>query len=156
RRDRTVSATGSRSRLLLTPGLKDANQILEPLAFKSQHTAAQGSEPVVTTPRIVELGCRALARFDDESFLNEALQRAVQRRRPQAHFALAALEHVLDDRVAVLFAADEGHEDVEPVALEREKGLRCTLRHQSISISYNIYISQDQSDAGPGASLRDQ
>ena len=104
---------------------------------------AERRQPVVAAPRVVELRRRPLARLDDQSFLDQTFERAVERRRPQPDRAAAALEHVLHDPVAVLLAVDERGEDVEPVAFQRQERFGRLSRHRAICISINIHMSQD-------------
>src|SRR4029453_7521443 len=110
------------------------------LALQVEHPLAQGRQPVVPAPRIVELRRRALARLHDQPFLDQPLQGAIQGGRPEAHLTVGTLQDVLHDAVAVLLAADERQENVEPIALERQKTLRALSGHrpyvyQLISIS---------------------
>ena len=53
-----------------------------------------------------------------------------------------AFQDLLHDSVAVLLPAGQREHDVEPLRLERKKGLRIDLRHL-ISIYINIYMSKE-------------
>src|SRR5947209_1873782 len=124
---------------MLSPsfGVDDANQVLEALALGRQDAAAQPGEAIVAPARVIQLRRRALARFFDQLLIHEALERAVERRRPEPHLAGGAVEDLLHDSVTVLVLAGEGEEDVKPVRFQREEGFRAF--HELICIDQYIY-----------------
>ena len=87
------------------------------LAFEIENLLTQRGQSVIASTCIIEFGCRPLAGFCYQPVLNKPLQRAVKGGRPEAHFAFAAFENVVHDRIAVSLAFDEGDEDVKPIAL---------------------------------------
>src|SRR5438093_990989 len=108
---------------MLSPplGVDDANQVFEALALGCQDAASQSSESIVAAARVIQLRRRALARFFDELLIHEALERAVEGRRPEPYLAGGAIEHLLHDSVAVLVLAGKGQQDVKPVRFQGEE-----------------------------------
>src|SRR4029453_7723372 len=143
-----------RGRPLPGSSVENANEVLEALALEIEDAPAQRRQLVVPTTGIVELRRRAVARFDDQSRLDEPSQRAIQRRGPQAHLAVGAREDVLHDGPAVLLTLDEAQQNVEPIALQGQKGARIFLQHDSISISDNIDIGQAGIQQASGVLMR--
>src|ERR1043166_9224318 len=74
----TRSPTRSRARLLPASSVEDAHEVLEALALEIEDAPAQRRQLVVPTTGIVELRRRAVARFDDQTRLDEPFQRAIQ------------------------------------------------------------------------------
>src|SRR4029434_1385802 len=91
----------------------------------------------------IDLRRGALAEFDDQSVVNQPLQRAIQCCGPQSDLTFCAFQHLLHDAVAVLLATHEGNQYVAPVALEWQERLRSLSWHSGGYISSHIYISQD-------------
>src|SRR5574341_1407618 len=67
----TRSPSRSRACLLPTSSLEHANEVLEALALEIEDAPTQRRQLVVSTTGIVELRCRAVSRFDDQSRLDE-------------------------------------------------------------------------------------
>src|SRR5206468_10020980 len=67
----TRSPSRSRARLLPASSIEHANEILEALALEIEDAPAQRRQLVVPTTGIVELRRWAVARFDDQSRLDE-------------------------------------------------------------------------------------
>ena len=74
--------------------------------------------------------------------IDELLQRPVQGCGPESDLTFCALQYFLHDAVAVLLAAHEGQQDVEPIALEWQESLRILSWH-GVYVSHDIYIGQD-------------
>src|SRR5215510_16443129 len=145
---RSRSPRRSRARLLAALRVKRADEILQPLALEIEHALAERRQLVIAAPGIVELGRRAVTRFDDQSFLDETLQRTVQRGRPEPHLPVAPLQHVLHDAVAVLLRSHQGEQNVKPIAFERQERLRRPSRHTAIYILTNTHRSTDDRSRG--------
>src|SRR5262249_21257961 len=107
-------------------GVDDANQVLEALALGCQDAAAQPGEAIVAAAGGIQPRRRALGRFFDQILMHEALERAVERRRPEPYLAVRAVEDLLHDSVAVLVLAGEGEENVKPVRLQGKERFRVT------------------------------
>src|SRR5688572_2662024 len=67
----TRSASRSRARLLPASSVENTNEILEALALEIEDAPSQRRQLVVPATGIVELRRRAVARFDDQSRLDE-------------------------------------------------------------------------------------
>ena len=102
----------------------DTDQVFQSLAFGSEDTAAEPREPVIPPADVILLGRWAVTRLFDEVCVHEPLECAVKRRWPQPDLAIRAVENFLHDPVAMLILIRKRQEDMEPVRLEREKGLR--------------------------------
>src|SRR5262249_39938381 len=122
---------------------KHSDEIFKPLALEIEHALAEWRQLVIAAPGIVELGRRAVTRFDDQSFLDETFQRTVQRGRPEPHLTVAALQHVLHDAVAVLLRSHQGEQNVQPIALEWQERLPRLSLHALICISTHMHIGQE-------------
>ena len=72
-------------------------------------------QAVVAPPLIVIVGVRPLGQLFDQPFVEQPLDRRIERAGAEADGAAGPLVHVLHDRVAVPLAVGEGHEDVEGV-----------------------------------------
>src|SRR5262249_59113864 len=121
---------------------KHSDEIFKPLALEIEHALAEWRQLVIAAPGIVELGRRAVTRFDDQAFLDETFQRTVQRGRPEPHLTVAPLQHVLHDAVAVLLRSHQGEQNVQPIAFERQERLRQLSHHASIYILTNTHLSR--------------
>ncbi len=105
------------------------NQLLEPLAFGVEHTAAQRRKAVVAAAGVVELGSGPVTGLLNQVGLDQPLDRAVQRGRPEADFPGGALQYFLHDPVAVLFFSGEGQHDMEPLCFKGKEGLDPRFGH---------------------------
>src|ERR1700688_374996 len=122
--------------------LNDANQFLQPLALRAERTLAEGREPVIAAARVIQFRRGPFVGLLDQFCLDQALDRAIQCRRPQPHFSLRASQDFLHDSVAMLFPTRKREHDVKPLGLERDEFLRIGFFHtDSICILSNIYMS---------------
>src|SRR5271155_4472056 len=118
-----------------------ANQFLQALTFRVEDTAAEGCQAVIAAPRVVQSRRWPFVGGFDQFRFDEALDRAIESRRPQAHLAGGAIQDVLHDCVAVLLTACEREHNVEPLGLEWEEDLRINLSHVDIYIRLYLYMS---------------
>src|ERR1035438_3428750 len=103
-RDPASSISGLRIQRLQSPfGADHADQILQPAALGMQHAGAEFGEAVIAAPRVVQIWRGAAVGLGNQVLVHQPLQRAVQRRRPEARLATGALEDLLHDAVAMLF-----------------------------------------------------
>src|SRR5215467_15718073 len=121
--------------------LNSADQLLQALAFRVEHTPAELGQPVIAASGIIQFRRGAFVRFLDEFGLYQAFDRSIEGSGPEAHFSRSAIQDFLHDPVAVLLAIGEREHDMEPLRFKRRKPLRINVTHNSIYSSLYIYWS---------------
>src|SRR5690606_19066496 len=101
--------------------LRLPHQPLEPLRFRHHDLPPEARQPVVATTLIPSIRRRALLQLLHHALLEEPLDRAVQRPRPQPHLPSRPLFDVPHDRVAVALSIHQREQDVEHRGRERQQ-----------------------------------
>src|SRR6185503_15678738 len=78
-------------------------------------------EAVITPTRVIQLRGRTSVRFLDEVFVDEPLERAVKRCRPEPYLTARAVEDFLHDAVTVLILVRERQQNMKPMRLQGQK-----------------------------------
>ena len=81
--------------------------------FRTSHGLAEGRELIPPAALVLHLHARLLGELDDQSVEQHALDRAVQRARPESHPPGGEIVHFAHDRVAMVRAVGERQQDVE-------------------------------------------
>ena len=76
---------------------------------------------------VVQFRRRALSGFRNLTFLDEALQRSIQRCRPEADLAVAPLKNILHDSVTVLFPSNQRKKELQL----RRRACSLTICHRA-------------------------
>src|SRR5688572_22192416 len=122
--DRGGAARGRTA--LRLPGVEPAracetHELVQPIGFGARHGAAEWRDAVIPPPLVVELRRRPLVDLDDEIVVQHPLNRAIEGAWTEAHLAVGARQHFLDDAVAVAILVGEGHQDVEHGRWQRQE-----------------------------------
>src|SRR5918998_2975499 len=105
---------------------RGAHQAVEPLDLRRQDLAAEAGEAVEAAPLVVRgfAGVGPLPGLLDHAALLQALERPVERARPQPHPPSGPLPHLQHDPVAVTFTVGQRQQDVQRDGRQGQKGSR--------------------------------
>ena len=97
------------------------HQLGQPARLGLRHRRTERRDPVVAPPLVVLFRRGTLAGLDEQSLLEHALDRSVERAGAQLQLSAGARRDVLDDGVAVPVLVGQGQQDVERRGRQRQQ-----------------------------------
>src|SRR5262249_34173839 len=140
----TIAAARDRTASRLTrhesAGAGELDHLRQSARLGLRDRAPERCDAIVTAPLVVLADLRTRALFDQQTLLEHALDRAVERAGLDLYRTVGARGGVLDDGVPVAIGVGEGDQDVECARWQREQCLRIVV-HRLTIVTGNIVSS---------------
>src|SRR5262245_48617461 len=125
----------SRTARRKSPSARHPDELRQPARFRFRDRRAQRRDPVIPPPLVVFFRSWPFARFDEQSLLEHALNRPIERAGAELQLAFSPYGHILDDGVAVPVFFSHRQQDVEGRWRKRQQFIDFVLVDHAVQSS---------------------